>query len=205
MKKTLTAFFAGLILALYGVAAVVAADGLVQAFLPLTGGTLLGALAVPAGTPCSKAGLQIGTNVGTGLVAPNANQVAVCANTFQVGTFTSGGLAVTAGFALITGGPVADGGTVFTSISGSSYTITGVWHTVDTNASTNASLTLTTPASPTNEEIACFATAGIVTSLTITGNAGASVAGVGALTTLAAGSNFCLEYQTSNTTWYRIQ
>lgn len=103
-------------------------------------------------------------------------------------------------------GSISDRGFDPENITGSTFTLSNSWHTVDTDSSTNASLTVTMPPTPTNGQLACFANpAAIVTALTFSANSGQSIVGGLSAVTASAGSGYCYLYQTSNTTWYRVQ
>lgn len=79
-------------------------------------------------------------------------------------------------------------------------TATGEQRTIIDPAGTIAALTLTTPPSPVNGQIWGFASTQIVTTLTITGTAGATVNAPPA--SMAVDSNYRMIYRATGTTWH---
>lgn len=78
-------------------------------------------------------------------------------------------------------------------------TAAGEGRTLIDPAGTIAALTVTTPPSPVNGQVWRFASTQIVTALTITGTAGATVKAPP--TSLAVGSEFQMLYRSTGTTW----
>lgn len=149
---------------------------------------------------------NLGATLNGGSITLNTN---ASANTTGIGTGnTTGAITIGGGSDAIQINAAAKlQDTGFTTNAGTTnFTLGNNWHTIDTDGSVQASLTVTMPASPSNGQMSCFSNPGaVITSLTTAPNSGQSMVGTITALSFAAGSGFCYQYQTSNTTWYRIQ
>lgn len=88
-----------------------------------------------------------------------------------------------------------------TPTTGFSITLSNViWHTILDPAGTLATGTITMPAAPIDGQIVNVRSSQVITSLTVSANAGQSIKGNP--TSLAVGGTFECLYRNANTTWY---
>lgn len=165
-------------------------DGRFPATLPAASGvnlTALNASNLGSGTiPDARFPATLPAASGANLTGINA------ANVSGPGTFTT--LKHTAAF--------VDGSVAFASgSSGGSITLAdAVCRTVIDASGTLTTFTVTMPASPVDGQIVSFSTDQIITSLTVSANAGQTIKG--AIGSLALGGRGVYVYRLSNTTWY---
>lgn len=169
-----------------------------------------GALVLTAGGLSVNNQLRVGTTtLLSGAVTANnsltlagillSNNTADSGSTASGAIHTNGGIGITK--RLFAGGGLADGSSVNTSWSSAgSQTIGGnTWMTVNTNTGTIASYTITMPAAPVAGQLERICSSGIVTTMTVSANAGQTIQG--APTSLVA--NQCMEWQYIGTVWTR--
>jgi hypothetical protein len=160
--------------------------------------SLLGAVVIGNGTAATSVAIGGGkANIGGTLAVAGACTLDTGANGSSFG-----------GKLTISGNLVMSGGNADGNVSSSSWTTTGsstiaagVLTILNSNAATIASYTLTMPAAPAAGQMIQITSAGIVTTFTLSANAGQTISN--APSALAAGVG--VQYIYSGTNWYRIQ